>query len=71
MVYYSCDPQNSPPQGISPPYASHLLGKYEDFPLRKTGMAAQLSFCQNLFLFLVHLVVSLKLVSVEEKDVEL
>lgn len=29
--------QSSPPQGISPPYASHLLGKYEDFPLRKTG----------------------------------
>ncbi|XP_061179793.1 histone deacetylase 4-like isoform X3 [Saccostrea echinata] len=28
--------QSSPPQGISPPYASHLLGKYEDFPLRKT-----------------------------------
>ena len=71
MVCYSCDPQNSPPQGISPPYASHLLGKYEDFPLRKTGMAAQLSFCQNLFLFLVHLVVSLKLMSVQEKDVEL
>nr|XP_022309887.1 histone deacetylase 4-like isoform X6 [Crassostrea virginica] len=33
---WGCDPQNSPPQGISPPYASHLLGKYEDFPLRKT-----------------------------------
>ncbi|XP_056007744.1 histone deacetylase 4-like isoform X4 [Ostrea edulis] len=29
--------QSSPPQGISPPYASHLLGKYEDFPLRKTA----------------------------------
>ena len=30
--------QGSPPLNLSPPYAHHVMAKYEDdFPLRKTG----------------------------------